>query len=263
MGTKAGQELTLCVEAPQWQPALQKARALRGDNGALSNFSIELLDEGYRAINPMARLRYIVKRAPDSAPLTNGSGVETHVSQLPNRRRSQSAPSLRPSRPRRPSRRRCRPGRRPSRPNRRRSPKSPPPPRPPPTRRTRSTRSTSRRSLFGRASQGRRGRPEPRGREARPRGAGPADAAKARPAAQVRRHRQPGRQPQRSSPLTYREYVYAVAQGTSEDDAQRLIAERFGHVYATLDPSAPASSCASRSSITSSRATRSAARSSR
>src|SRR5690349_16293406 len=83
MGAKSGQELTLCVEAPQWQPALQKARALRGDNGALSNFSIELLDDGYRAIDPMSRLRYVVKRAPDNAPLTNSSGVEAPSSQPP------------------------------------------------------------------------------------------------------------------------------------------------------------------------------------
>src|SRR5215468_10503613 len=45
LGDKSGQETTLCVEAPQWQPALQKARSFRGDNGAMSNFSIELLDD--------------------------------------------------------------------------------------------------------------------------------------------------------------------------------------------------------------------------
>ena len=33
-----------CVEAKQWQAALQEARKLRGDTGALSKFSIELLD---------------------------------------------------------------------------------------------------------------------------------------------------------------------------------------------------------------------------
>src|SRR5690349_10259830 len=70
LGLKAGPSTTLCVEAPQWQPALQKARALRGDNGALSNFSIELLEDGFRAIDPMTRLRYVVKRAPDDAALS-------------------------------------------------------------------------------------------------------------------------------------------------------------------------------------------------
>lgn len=66
---------TLCVEAPQWQPALQKARALRGDDGPLSNFSIELLESGYRAIDPTTRLRYVVQRAPDDAVLTDGTAL--------------------------------------------------------------------------------------------------------------------------------------------------------------------------------------------
>ncbi len=41
----------LCIEAKQWQSALQEARRLRGDPGPLSKFSIEVLDEGYRAVN--------------------------------------------------------------------------------------------------------------------------------------------------------------------------------------------------------------------
>lgn len=60
----------LCVEAPQWQPALQKARMLRGDTGALASFSIEVLEDGYRAIDPQSRLRYLIQRAPSDAPLS-------------------------------------------------------------------------------------------------------------------------------------------------------------------------------------------------
>jgi hypothetical protein len=71
LGVKPGTTTTLCVEAPQWQPALQKARALRGDEGPLGNFSIELLEDGFRAIDPVSRLRYLVRRAPDDASLTN------------------------------------------------------------------------------------------------------------------------------------------------------------------------------------------------
>lgn len=70
LGLKPGVTSTLCVEAPQWQPALQKARALRGDEGPLGNFSIELLEDGFRAIDPVSRLRYLVKRAPDDAVVT-------------------------------------------------------------------------------------------------------------------------------------------------------------------------------------------------
>lgn len=60
----------LCVEAPQWQPALQKARMLRGDTGALASFSIEVLEDGYSAVDPLSKLRYLIQRAPDDAPLS-------------------------------------------------------------------------------------------------------------------------------------------------------------------------------------------------
>jgi hypothetical protein len=73
LGLKPGVTSTLCVEAPQWQPALQKARALRGDEGPLGNFSIELLEDGFRAIDPVSRLRYLVKRAPDDAVITTSA----------------------------------------------------------------------------------------------------------------------------------------------------------------------------------------------
>src|SRR5262245_30336298 len=58
------------VEAESWQKALQGARALRGESGPMSGFSIELLESGYRAVDPMARLVYVVKRAPDDAAIT-------------------------------------------------------------------------------------------------------------------------------------------------------------------------------------------------
>src|SRR5450755_216665 len=62
-----------CVDAKQWQAALQEARKLRGDSGALSQFSIELLDNGYRAVDPTLKLRYLVTKAPDDTKLTGAS----------------------------------------------------------------------------------------------------------------------------------------------------------------------------------------------
>jgi len=59
-----------CVEAESWQRALQAARSQRGDEGPMSGFSIELLEEGYRAVDPLARVRFVVKRAPDDMPIT-------------------------------------------------------------------------------------------------------------------------------------------------------------------------------------------------
>jgi hypothetical protein len=62
-----------CVEAESWQRALQAARAERGEDGPMSGFSIELLEEGYRAVDPLARVRFVVKRAPDDMPVTPSS----------------------------------------------------------------------------------------------------------------------------------------------------------------------------------------------
>src|SRR4051812_14066570 len=59
-----------CVDAESWQRALQAARAQRGEDGPMSGFSIELLEEGYRAVDPLARIRFVVKRAPDDAVIT-------------------------------------------------------------------------------------------------------------------------------------------------------------------------------------------------
>jgi GAF domain-containing protein len=54
-----------CVEAPHWQQALQTVRAERGEQGPLSRFSIEVTDAGHRAIDPTARLRYLITKAVD------------------------------------------------------------------------------------------------------------------------------------------------------------------------------------------------------
>jgi GAF domain-containing protein len=62
-----------CLEAKAWQAALQDARKLRGDAGPLSKFSIELLDQGYRAVDPIQKIRYLVNQAPADAPLLGAS----------------------------------------------------------------------------------------------------------------------------------------------------------------------------------------------
>jgi hypothetical protein len=62
------------LEAKQWQAALQEARKRRGDTGPLSTFSIELLDNGYRAVDPSQQIRYAVHKAPADTPLS-GEGA--------------------------------------------------------------------------------------------------------------------------------------------------------------------------------------------
>ena len=69
LGQKAGQPESLCVEASGWQSALLRARALRGDRNSLDNFSVDLLDVGVRAIDPAARMMYLVTPVPESAPM--------------------------------------------------------------------------------------------------------------------------------------------------------------------------------------------------
>ena len=64
-----------CVEADGWQKALQVVRGGRGDDGPLGNFSIELLDDGYRAIDPLTRTRFVVSRASDDAALSDGTAL--------------------------------------------------------------------------------------------------------------------------------------------------------------------------------------------
>src|SRR6187455_2200650 len=71
-----------CVEAKQWQAALQQARKLRGEGGPLSAFSIELLDSGYRAVDKKQNLKYVVRKAPNDAPLNDGkNGVINAVAE--------------------------------------------------------------------------------------------------------------------------------------------------------------------------------------
>src|SRR5678816_4355907 len=68
-----------CLDAKQWQAALQEARKLRGDLGPLSKFSIELLDNGYRAIDPSQQIRYIVSKAPGDSPLSEAPGPNANA----------------------------------------------------------------------------------------------------------------------------------------------------------------------------------------
>ncbi|MBL0197392.1 MAG: hypothetical protein IPQ09_24820 [Myxococcales bacterium] len=65
-----GDPQSFCVEAETWQRALQLVRAHRGETSPMSGFSIELLEAGYRAVDPVARLRFVVKRTTDTAALT-------------------------------------------------------------------------------------------------------------------------------------------------------------------------------------------------
>jgi hypothetical protein len=88
------------VDAESWQRALQAARAQRGEQGPMSGFSIELLDEGYRAVDPVTRNKFVVKRAPDDAPLTvpaAAASASAKDSKAPAAPRAMKAPAPLPS----------------------------------------------------------------------------------------------------------------------------------------------------------------------
>jgi len=64
-----------CVEADSWQKALDAVRKRRGETPGMNGFSVELLEAGYRAVDPMARLKYVVRNAPEGMPLTPEPGA--------------------------------------------------------------------------------------------------------------------------------------------------------------------------------------------
>lgn len=74
----------LVVEAAQWQPAILAARASRGESGGLTGFAIEILDDGFRAVDPRTRVRYLVRRAPDDTPLTGTSAPSSDTGSSPS-----------------------------------------------------------------------------------------------------------------------------------------------------------------------------------
>ncbi len=76
-----------CVEAESWQGALQSARRLRGDESRMAGFSIDITNDGCKAVDPSKKLRYEVKRTTDATPLTPGAEAPA-----PSKRRISGAP---------------------------------------------------------------------------------------------------------------------------------------------------------------------------
>ncbi len=225
---------SLVVEAESWQRALQAARTARGETGPISGFSIELLDEGYRAVDPMARLRFDVKRAADDAALTA---------------LGQSAPPPRPSeRPASPSKR--------------------PPPPPPPSKAAKKPEDappivptpvlsfapapTNGSSAGADATIRTEALNLDSVRLDEPAAAAPPPAPVAAPALRVAapmEHEMPvpatqvvfkrAHDPTERLPLTYREYVFTVARGVDEAAGERLLRSQLDLVRASIAGARP------------------------
>jgi hypothetical protein len=216
---------TFCVEADSWQKALQQARALRSDTGPMSGFSIELLEEGCRAVDPMSRLRYEVKKAPPDMPLSVAPPANSAVASAALRPRSGAFGSsggglvqeaIAEARKKKES---ARPppggvssmGARPAS-----APRIPPAPAAPsipieeaPTVNRMEEAPTVADYSF------------------------PPDLDGNLPPAQIIYRRE--QNPTDATPLTYREYVFAVAHGTSESTAERVLLAQFENVRRSLE----------------------------
>ena len=96
LGASEGQKQSWCLEASGWQPALKDARSIRGEDGPLGGFSIELLDDGARAVDPVTRIRYVIRSAPDDTVLTHvkdGAGKPSAVKADPANEPAKSEPA--------------------------------------------------------------------------------------------------------------------------------------------------------------------------
>jgi len=230
-----------CVDAESWQRALQSARSQRGEDGPMSGFSIELLEEGYRAVDPLARVRFVVKRAPDDMALTavldrpsaapkagspamvtiaagSGSSTDQTVKNLPatpssssasvNGKKSPSIPAPRPG-------------------------ASQPPPAP--------TATATAAGGGGGGEQRKKGQTmsfgsgevavaEPAIERAAPPAIG--SSIPGLPAVKLLTSRE--QNPNDASPLTYREYAFAVPEGTSEEGAADVLRAQLRYVEAHI-----------------------------
>ena len=215
---------TFCVEAESWQKALQQTRALRNDSGPMSGFSIELLDDGCRAVDPMSRLRYDVRRTRDDAPLTVAAAPAAPAAPAPVSASMRSAPPAPvPARP-----------------------KSNPPPAPAaPT--VNAKRVPTKTAMMGSSGAAILQQSSEPAKVAPPPPPAPIVAHAAIPAAPAPSVTAPSSQvifkreqdATDALPLTYREYVYAVAPGTDDGTAERVLRAQLEQVRASI-ASAPA-----------------------
>lgn len=219
-----------CVEAKQWQAALQEARKLRGDSGALSKFSIELLDRGYRAVDPALKLRYLIDEAPADSPLSeerpNGTSsdklrVAEPVPPTTSFVTSPASPSLSPSAggsiaPR---------------------PGSAAPPRPgsvSPTRASAPSISPRSQQLLV--------PPDPVPPAPPPRGSMPPSEPEPTRAVEVpvfELVRQRAEEPRAESPITYRELAFAVQPGATRAQVEALLHDRYRATLAAIEDRPP------------------------
>jgi GAF domain len=198
----SGGEESFVVDGESWQKALQAARTVRGDSTAMSGFSIELLDDGCRAVDPMARLRFEVKRTADDAPLTLTKA---------DARKPVSIPPPRPV--------------------------SVPPPAPTAARAATSEAPAAKKPLAKTAFMGSGASVSPVAIEAPRHVVAPRETSHAistQPAASAQVISKREQDATDALPLTYREYVFVVAAGTDEATAELVLLAQLAQIRAAL-----------------------------
>ncbi len=214
---------SLFLDAESWQKALQAARAQRGDNAPMSGFSIELLDDGCRAVDPVSKVRYDVRKASDEAPGARSepprAASHAPAPAVPAAPAAAPAPvhppaAAHPSAPRAPVVPSTRP-----------QPVAPP--------RTASAGAMQAVHVASQvATQPPPGMVQPPAPVVAPSVAPRADVAATVPSQIIFKREQ---DPTDTMPLTYREYVYAVPPATTEAMAETLLATQLELVRASLE----------------------------
>lgn len=205
-----------CLEASQWSVAYQEIRRSSGQDDSLGYLSIELLDDGVRIVDPKSRQRYEIRRAPDDAAVTvaNTENTVTTASERVSERPSEPKPLSQPPAHMPSATPLARPySRAPSVPPPTTQPRIPSvPPQAPPHVKTPSV-------------------PPPAPAVPQPIPTPPPPAGLApipNEPYQVLARRE--EQPSKTSPLTYREYAYAIAEGSTEKEAETFIFQRFEEI---------------------------------
>jgi hypothetical protein len=226
---------SLFLDADSWQKALQAARAQRGDSAPMSGFSIELLDDGCRAVDPVSRVRYDVHKAPDEAPGARSQpprpASQAPAPAAPAAPAAAPAPAHAPAQPHAPAAH-------PSAPRAPVVPSTRPQPAAGPQRTTTSAGMQAAHVAPAVVPQpphvmAPAAMPVPVVMHAPPAPAAPrADVAATVPSQIIFKREQ---DPTDAMPLAYREYVYAVPPGTTEAMAETLLATQLELVRASLE----------------------------
>jgi putative methionine-R-sulfoxide reductase with GAF domain len=217
----------VCVEAESWQKALQAARSQRGDEGPMSGFSIELLEEGYRAVDPMARVRFIVKRAPDDMPVSELARADKTADNPTNGAAPKPVSSADPTDKIVPAAATSSAGAKVPRP-----PGSAPAPVNQTQAQTPEAKRRAETMTFGPKMVG--GDDEAANRDAPASPASPAVGSAVAGLPAVKLLSQRAQEPNDASPLTYREYAFWLPPGTTEEAAESVLRAQLRFVEASI-----------------------------